>query len=112
MLMHAATGKILAEEIRVADSFFSRLKGLLGTSGLAAGRGLVITPCNSVHTFGMRYSIDVLFVNKEHTILKIVPDMLPGKIALCRGSRYVVELPSGAVLQQAIYVGDKIFLRK
>lgn len=98
--------KVLAQSVLVADTFFTRLKGLLGTSGLPEGQAFLIRPCNSVHTFGMRYDIDVLFVSQEGRILKIMAAMPPGRIAWCKESAYVLEMPSGIVAAKAVRTGD------
>ena len=99
-------GTVVADHVRPANTFWQRLKGLLGTSSLPIGYGLLIKPCSSVHTFGMNYSIDVLFVNGNHCIIKIVDNMLPGKMSMASGSQYVVELPAGTAQWAACSVGD------
>lgn len=101
---------VLASRARLADSFFTRLKGLLGTKGLEAGEGLVIRPCGSVHTFGMKYAIDVVFAAADHRVLKTVPGLGPGRMAACGGSRYVVELPAGTLAATATEAGDFLTL--
>jgi uncharacterized protein len=101
---------ILARQARVADSFFSRLKGLLGSDALPADTALVIRPCNSVHTFGMRYPIDVIFANAEHRVIKTVTGMGPGKVAFCRSGRYTVELPAGTLDRDGTEAGDQLAL--
>lgn len=102
---------VLAQAVRVADNFFTRLKGLLGTKNLPKGQALLIRPCNSVHTFGMHYSIDVLFVSKEGQILKIVADMPSGKVAWCRGSAFVIELAAGAVSENKVQTGNYLQIK-
>ena len=87
---------LLASDAELADHFFSRLKGLLGRSALPDGGGLVIRPCNSVHTFGMRFPIDVLFLRRDGCVVKTVHGMGPGRTAACMGASSVVELPAGA----------------
>lgn len=102
--------KVLSQQVTIADNFFTRLKGLLGTKELPKGNALLITPCNSVHTFGMRYAIDVFFVSKNGEILKIVASMPPGKLAWCRQSAFVLELWDGAAAAHHINVGDRVQL--
>lgn len=97
---------VLAQTVLVADTFFTRLKGLLGTSRLPEGQALLIRPCSSVHTFGMRYDIDVLFISHEGQILKIMSKMPPGKIAWCKESAYVIEMPGGTASAKVVRVGD------
>lgn len=98
----------LAENLRVADSFFRRLKGLLGTSCLPAGLGLVIRPCNSVHMLGMRYPIDVLFVNAAGEVLRVCHSLQPWRAAYCRSADWVVELPAGTAAATNTAPGDRI----
>lgn len=104
-------GTVVADHVRPADTFWRRLKGLLGTSSLLRGHGLVIKPCSSVHTFGMNYPIDVLFVDGHHRIIKVVENMLPGKVSMALGSQYVVELPAGTARQTECFAGDILKLQ-
>ncbi|MPM34201.1 hypothetical protein SDC9_80783 [bioreactor metagenome] len=101
---------LLADKARMADSFFGRLRGLLGTKTLALGEGLVIQPCSSIHTIGMAYNIDVLFIDKNDCIAKIAADIGPGRMAACSGSAYVIELPGGTAARTNTSVGDMIRL--
>jgi hypothetical protein len=109
-IVNLTSNLILADNAKIADSFFSRLKGLLGTKQLLPGEGLVIKPCNSVHTFGMNYAIDVVFTAADHRVVKTVPDLAPGKLALCGASSYVIELPAGTLASTATAVGDYLEL--
>jgi uncharacterized membrane protein (UPF0127 family) len=104
------TGKTLAKNARLAASFFSRLKGLLGTKYLAAGEGLVIRPCNSIHTFGMNYPIDVVFADGEGRVKRMAAYLGPRRVMVCQGSRFVVELPPGTLAQTGTMVGDYLRL--
>lgn len=110
MIVNISKDTVIVEDMQIADTFFSRLKGLLGTNSLPLGRGLVIRPCNSVHTWGMRYPLDVLFVDKNNVVLKVVCGMSPGRIAWCTKSAYVVELPAGTVVKANIEQGDSLRL--
>ena len=98
--------KVVADRLFVADTFFSRLKGLLGTSELPQGEALLISPCNNIHMFGMRYAIDVAFVGADNKVLKVVEALAPGRIAWCRGASFVVEMPCGALRRSETEVGD------
>lgn len=90
-----ADGFVLCHECRVADSFGSRLRGLLGTTPLRAGEGLFIPRTSSIHTHFMRYPIDVVFVDAEGCVRKIARDLRPWRVASCRGAHDVVEVPGG-----------------
>ena len=105
-LKNKTKDQVIANQVLLADTFWKRLKGLLGTSSLPHGHGLLIKPCNSVHTFGMAYPIDVLFVDRNHRIIKIVEQMKSGKASMALSSSYVVELPAGTARQTACSIGD------
>ncbi|MDR3559886.1 MAG: DUF192 domain-containing protein [Negativicutes bacterium] len=108
IIMNLTNNKILARHAWVADSFFTRLKGLLGKDRLLTGEALVIRPCNSVHTFGMRYAIDVIFADADHRVVKLVSCLGPGKMAGCLAGRYVVELPAGTLALDGTAVGHSL----
>ena len=71
------------------------MRGLLWRPALAPGQGLLIAPCNSVHTIGMRYAIDVVFLDREGRVLKVCPALKPLRMAMARGARQVIELAAG-----------------
>lgn len=105
-LINSENGIEISSSIRVADRFFLRLKGLLGTDSLPHGNALLIRPCNSVHTFGMRYSIDVLFVDKNNRIIKMVPNMRKNRVSTALKANYVIELPAGTISMAEIRQGS------
>jgi len=99
----------LASRCRVADSFFPRLVGLMGAAGLAAGQGLLILPCNSIHTHLMRSPIDVLYVSRELEVVYVDHAMKPWRFGrIHRGARFVVELPAGTAAATGTQVGDRL----
>jgi uncharacterized membrane protein (UPF0127 family) len=85
-------GKIL--HLHIADGFFSRARGLLGRK-LGADEGLLITPCMAVHTFAMGYPIDVVFLDRNHQVVKSVSSLQPWRTAGAAGAHAVLELSSG-----------------
>lgn len=100
----------LGSRIRIADSFWSRLRGLLGRPQLPLGEGLLLIPCASVHTFGMRFAIDVVFISDLGMVLKVFSQVVPGKlIPRVRGAYYALELPAGTAA--GVEPGDKIVWR-
>lgn len=100
--------RLLAAQVRLADSFWPRLKGLLGTAALPEGQGLLLRPCNSVHTFGMQYALDVVFLDSSWGIRKIVPDLASWRGACCWGAAAVLELPAGTAHRQDLKVGQQL----
>lgn len=73
----------------------SRSVGLLGRKGLEPGGGLLISRTGSVHMFFMRFAIDAVFVDKARTIVKIVPNLRPWRVAMARRAKSTLELPAG-----------------
>lgn len=101
--------RILADVLTVADSFFRSLIGLMGRPGLDAGHGLWIVPCQSVHTFWMRFPIDVLFLDRHHRVIHLVESLKPFRVSkhLSRAGS-VIELPVGAIRATGTQIGDEI----
>ena len=106
---NATRGTIVADQAEVADNILTRLRGLLGRKGLAAGGGMVIRPTNQIHTFFMQFAIDVIFLDKNSAVLLIMPDMRRGRISpLVRHGKMVIELPVGAIARSQTQPGDHI----
>jgi len=94
-ILHQASGRYLAIRLRHADTFFRRLGGLLVLPRLQQGEGLLITPCQQIHTHFMRYSIDVLFLDKELKVIR-TQTMPPWRMSkFIRQAHHVLELPAG-----------------
>ncbi|MBI5172435.1 MAG: DUF192 domain-containing protein [Candidatus Melainabacteria bacterium] len=103
---------VLAERASVARSFFRRLKGLLGTDSLPDGEGLLLSPCNSIHMFGMKYAIDVVFLDKELVVVDVLENIAPGKASRVYRKAYsCLELPAGKVNLTGTTAGDKLGFR-
>jgi len=103
------THKELANNVRVADTLFTRMKGLLGKKELLEGEALWIKPCFSVHTFFMKFSIDVIFLNKKNQVIAAVRNLKPNRITrLYPQSLSVLELPTGTIDDTNTAIGDKI----
>ena len=105
-------GKVLAGRADIADTSATRRKGLLKHTGLAPGEGLWIVPSEGVHTFGMKFTIDVIFLSRDRKVLKIRPNMVRGRIALSLRSHSVVELPAGTIQATGTQPGDQLDLEK
>jgi uncharacterized membrane protein (UPF0127 family) len=108
VLRHAGTGAIVADRLEAALDSASRRKGLLGRDGLPAGSALIIAPSNAVHTFSMRFPIDVVFVRKTGQVAKIRAHMPKGRIAAALRAFAVIELPAGAADAAGIRPGDRL----
>ena len=109
LVTNGARGKILADSLDIADTFVKSLIGLIGRSCLKRGRGLWIKPCQSVHTFWMRFPIDVLFLDKEGIVVHFIESMKPFRISKhVLKARSVLELPAGSIRDSDTQLGDHI----
>jgi uncharacterized membrane protein (UPF0127 family) len=102
----------LADRADIADTSAKRRTGLLKHTELSAGEGLWIVPCEAVHTFWMKFPIDVLFLDKKRKILKIRSSMPRWKMAICLRAHSVLELPSGTCQSTGTVRGDQLELEK
>ncbi|MBI4497090.1 MAG: DUF192 domain-containing protein [Chloroflexi bacterium] len=101
--------RTLAERADVAATWWQRGRGLLGRSGLEPGAGLLIVPCNSIHSFFMRFAFDAVFIDKQLRILHVIPAMPPYRLSrIVRRAWAVLELPAGVVQATATQVGDQL----
>jgi uncharacterized membrane protein (UPF0127 family) len=108
-LVKAGNGNIVAEEVTRAYTFFRRLKGLMFTKSLPTGFCLHIRPCRSVHTFFMRYTIDILYLDAKNNIIGAEANLKPGKLgASYPNSVSVIELPEGTIQQKDIRIGQAV----
>lgn len=101
----------LATSLAVADTHWTRLRGLLGlrSSDFADGSGLWIVPCHGVHTLGMGFAIDVVYLDEAMTVIDIQPDLRPWRFAPVRTqASSVLELPCRTTAETGTSVGDKI----
>jgi uncharacterized membrane protein (UPF0127 family) len=99
----------LADEGFAARNVWARTVGLLGRSGLKAGEALLIEPCSSIHTAFMRFTIDVLYLDRAGQVVKTVGCLKPFRLsAKWSGARSVIELPSGVIAATGTEVGDQL----
>jgi hypothetical protein len=101
-------GTVLGERVETAEDGAARRKGLLGRNGLVRGEGLWIVPCESVHTFFMRFSIDLVYVDREKRVRKIKSGVPPWRMSACLSAHSVIELAPGAALAAKTQSGDQL----
>jgi hypothetical protein len=97
---------VLATRLEVADTGPKRNKGLLGRKGLETGGGLWITPCESVHTFFMRFPIDLVYLDRRNRVRKVRSAVGPWRVSACLSAHSILELPAGVVLATKTQKGD------
>jgi len=106
--------RYLATELAVAQTHWTRLRGLLGTSegDFRNGRGLWIRPCRGVHTLAMRFPIDVVYLDREGTVVHLEQNLLPWRFAPVRlQAASVLELPIRSIAATETALGDRIEIR-
>jgi uncharacterized membrane protein (UPF0127 family) len=107
--MNATRNVILASKVFVANNFFTRFKGLLGTRKLESGCGLVLIPCNQIHMFWMTYAIDALFISAEGVVVGVAEKVKPWRVSPSFKKAYrCLELPVGTISSTGTQLGDKI----
>ena len=99
--------------VKIADSFFTRLAGLMFKKELPPTTGLLLAPCNSVHMCFMRFAIDVVYVDKEYTILKVVKNLRPWiGLSMCTKAWATLEVAAGEAERCGLEVGRKLIREK
>lgn len=106
---NATRGRPIAEHASLADSVWSRLRGLIGRGRLERDQGLVLRPCRAVHMYGMTYPIDVAFLDADGAVVALYRELAPGARTRWHGSaRMAVELPAGRLAETGTEVGDVV----
>jgi uncharacterized protein len=104
-------GTFLAFKVRVADSILGRLVGLLGKRNLKPDAGVWIVPANAIHTIGMLFSFDVVMIDKDFRVVKVIEMVKPFRIILPkRHAESVIELPAHAIFRSRTQVGDQLLI--
>ncbi len=102
---------IIVQDCKIADTFSKRFKGLMGKKTLEEGKGLYITKCNSIHMFFMKFPIDVIFLDKNKTIVHLLQNFKPWKIQFpIKRAADTLELPAGTIKKYNINLGDILSL--
>lgn len=112
-LIEQDSGRVLLDRLCIADRFFDRLKGLLGHPPLGPQDGLWLEPCNSVHMFGMRYALDVVFLDAEGRILRLIPQLRPWRASpIVPRAKVAIELAPGSIERLNLTPGMTLRVRQ
>jgi uncharacterized protein len=106
--VHTAKGTI---KTYLADGFFSRMRGLLWRKPLAPKEAILLTPCHSVHTFGMSYPIDIVFLSPDYQVVRLVSNCMPRRMVFCKNAKHTLELAAGQATQLGIKIGAQLAVR-
>jgi uncharacterized membrane protein (UPF0127 family) len=108
MLWNERSGRPLATHLEGAFDSESRRRGLLGRDGLAAGAALIIAPCQAIHTFRMRFPIDIVFADRQGRVVGVRSNVGARRIAGAWRAFATIELPAGAAQHAEMRVGDRL----
>lgn len=111
VLINATKKTVVSDRCHFANSVLKRMVGLLNRKALAQGEGLLLDRCYGIHTFGMRFPIDVLFLDKELRVMRAVPALPPFRTCVVKHAVYVLELPAGSIQRSQTGAGDQIQMR-
>jgi uncharacterized membrane protein (UPF0127 family) len=109
-LMNSRSGAVLASSVELAVTSAERRKGLLGRDAMEPDSALVITRCAAVHTFWMRFPIDIAFVDSSGTVRKVVGGLGPWRMTGALFASTAIEFPAGTLSGGALRVGDRVYL--
>jgi uncharacterized protein len=109
-LKNSRSGAVLASNVELAVTSAERRKGLLGREAMAPDSALVITRCAAVHTFWMRFPIDVAFIDSSGTVKKVVEGLTPWRMSGALFASTAIEFPAGTLKDDVLRVGDRVYL--
>ncbi len=101
-------GSVVVERCLLAERPWSRMRGLLGRKNLSEGEGILLKPASSVHTFFMRFPIDVVFLDRSQEVVGIRERMAPWRMAAQRKAHATLELPAGEATTRGVEIGDRL----
>ena len=107
--MVASDGSVVLARVGLTETAMERLRGLLMRPEPQMGQGLLLVPCASVHSCFMSYAIDVVFLDRQERIVKIVREMQPFRLAMAPGSHRVLEMRAGETERCGMKPGDQLF---
>ena len=111
-VINVETQNCFLSDVIKTSNIFDRMRGLLFRAKLKPMQALWIEPCPSVHTFGMKYPIDVVFLDKNGNVLKVVDELKPYHMAMCKNAVVSLELLSGDAARAGIHIGMQLNWQK
>lgn len=108
-VIDSTRGLTVADKVRVSETPSERRSGLLGTESLSENEGMLIVPCRQVHTLGMRYPIDVVFLDADYRVIRVTVELKPWRLSpFVRRAKAVLELRAGRVKKAGLAEGDRL----
>lgn len=111
--INASKAVVIVSDLKEASDFFSRLRGLIGRASLGKDEGLWMARCWAIHTIGMRFPIDVIFLDGDLTVKKAIKGVSPfSPIVCCVSAKGVLEVPDGTIEKGQVQVGDRLEIKQ
>ena len=102
-------GVVICEKVELANNFYKRFMGLMYRKSMKENEGLLLDPCNQIHTFGMKFTIDTITISRDNIITKIDEKVEPGKVRpKVKDGKKVLELTAGTSEKYGLELGDVI----
>ncbi|MGK7312854.1 MAG: DUF192 domain-containing protein [Candidatus Longimicrobiales bacterium M2_2A_002] len=102
-------GTVLGGDVQLADELWSRTRGFLFRPEPGPGEGMLLSPCQGVHMFGLRFALDVVFIDEEGRVVGLYPDLRPWRwTSIHRLAMHALELPVGTIDRSATRLGDAL----
>jgi len=112
VIINERNGSVVSQQTRYANTWMKRLVGLLSEKTMKSGDGLWILPCRSIHTIGMRFPIDVVFLDQNNRVKKLGKAIRPFRFcSAMKGTKSVLELPVGAITEAGLQPGDTLLVQ-
>ncbi len=109
LIINTTKNTTIAQKGALADTFFSRMTGLLNRKSLQKNEALIITRCQHIHMLFMRFAIDAIFVSKDNHVVGLVKDIKPFQLSkIFFHAHYVIEAPVGTIVQTETSLGDRV----
>jgi len=113
-ILNPARGNVVCPRCALADKMWTRGRGLLGRASLSPDEGILLVPGTSIHMFGMKFSIDVVFLTQDHRVTDFVESIAPGKHHIARSEagkpHSALELAGGTIARVGVQLGDQLVL--
>ena len=116
LIRNPARGNVVCPQVLLANNFWTRGKGLLGRKGLDENEGILLVPGTSIHMFGMKFAIDVIFLTKDYLVTDFIENIGPGKAHVARNNvgkpHSALEVAAGTIGKSGVQIGDQLELEE
>ena len=108
-IINRTRDRVLGSRVGLADAVWTRVRGLLGRPRPRHGEGLMLNPCRAVHTLGMSYPIDVIFLDRDGRVVALYPELRPGRFTAWHSrATFALEVPPGTIAASGTAPDDRV----